>query len=164
LKPALLVIDIQNKWIDSNQDLRACVELRVDVINSAIALFRKKGLPVIVVHHVDIEEGPYPGTEDFEFLPSIAVDKSDVRVIKNYPNAFNKTELEGILRKAGADTVILCGLSATACVMATYVGAQDRDLHAYLLRDGVAAGSEQNVRFTEEIFETLSLGALGQIL
>jgi nicotinamidase-related amidase len=164
LKPALLVIDIQNKWLNSSPGLKASVELRAEVINSAIALFRKKGLPIVVVHHVDKVEGPYPGTEDFEFPKSIAIEKSDVRVVKNYGNAFNKTELEGILRKSGVDTVILSGLSATACVMATYVGAEDRDLHAYLLRDGVAAGSEQNVKFAEEIFETLSLGALAQIV
>jgi hypothetical protein len=48
--------------------------------------------------------------------------------------------------------------------LATYVGAEDQDLHPFLLRDGVAAGSEQNVRFTEEIFETLSVGALKQVL
>jgi nicotinamidase-related amidase len=60
--------------------------------------------------------------------------------------------------------VILCGLSATNCVLATYVGAEDHDLHPFLLRDGVAAGSEENVRFAEEIFETLSVGALAQVL
>jgi nicotinamidase-related amidase len=164
LRPALLVIDIQNKWLNSSPGLRASVELRVELINWTIALFRKKGLPIIVIHHVDKGEGPYPGTEDFEFLPSINVKEADVRVVKNYPNAFNKTDLESILRRMEVDTVILCGLSATACVMATYIGAQDRDLHVYLLRDGVAAGSEQNVRFAEEIFETMSLAALGQIL
>jgi actin-related protein len=44
--------------------------------------------------------------------------------------------------------------------MATYVGAEDLDLHPFYLRDGVAAGSEQLVRFAEEIFETLSVQAL----
>jgi nicotinamidase-related amidase len=164
LKPALLVIDIQNKWLNSSPGLRASVELRVDVINSAIALFREKGLPIIVVHHVDKGEGPYPGTYDFEFLPSINVKESDAQVVKNYPNAFNKTDLESTLRSMAVDTVILSGLSATACVMATYIGAEDRDLHVYLLRDGVAAGSEQSVRFAEEIFETMSLSVLRQIL
>jgi nicotinamidase-related amidase len=163
MKPALLVIDIQNKWLSQSPGLRASVELRVDVINSAIALFRKTGHPIIVVHHVDKEEGPDPGTEDFEFLPSISVDAGDVRVVKNYPNAFNKTDLESLLRRMQVDTVILSGLSATACVMATYIGAEDRDLHVYLLRDGVAAGNEQNVRFAEEIFDTMSLSALRQI-
>jgi len=140
------------------------LEQRVEVINSAIALFRKKGLPVIRVYHVDKGEGPLPGTEEFDVLPSIEIAESDPRVIKNYPNAFNRTELADLLSQRKVDTVILCGLSATVCVLATYVGAEDHDLHPFLLRDGVAAGSEQNVRFAEEIFETLSVGALTQVL
>lgn len=164
MRPALLVIDIQNKWLSSNPGLRTSLEQRVEVINSAIALFRKKGLPVIRVYHVDKGEGPLPGTEEFDFLPSIEIAESDPRVIKNYPNAFNRTELADLLSQRKVDTVILCGLSATVCVLATYVGAEDHDLHPFLLRDGVAAGSEQNVRFAEEIFETLSVGALTQVL
>lgn len=158
------MIDIQNKWLSSSPGLRASLDQRVEVINSAIALFRKKGLPIVRVYHVDKGEGPLPGTEEFDFLPSIEIAESDTRVIKNYPNAFNRTELADILALRKVDVVILCGLSATGCVMATYVGAEDRDLHPFLLRDGVAAGSEQNVRFAEEIFETLSVGALAQVL
>jgi len=164
LRPALLVIDIQNKWLRSSPGLRASLEQRIDVINSAIALFRKKGLPIIRVYHVDKAEGPLPDTEEFDFLPSIEIAETDTRVIKNYPNAFNRTELADILALRKIDVVILCGLSATGCVLATYVGAEDNNLHPFLLRDGVAAGSEQHVRFAEEIFETLSVGALTQVL
>jgi nicotinamidase-related amidase len=164
LKPALLVIDIQNKWLNSSLGLKTCLELRVEVINSAIALFRKKGLPIIRVYHVDKGEGPMPSTEDFEFPPTIGIVETDTQVIKNYPNAFNRTELASILAQKSIDVVILCGLSATGCVMATYIGAEDHDLHPFLLRDGVAASSEQFVKFAEEIFETMSVGALAQVL
>jgi nicotinamidase-related amidase len=164
LRPALLVIDIQNKWLNSSLGLKACLELRVEVINSAIALFRKKGLPIIRVYHVDKGDGPMPGTEEFEFLPSIGISDSDPQVIKNYPNAFNKTELADILAHENVDVLILCGLSATGCAMATYIGAEDHDLHPFFLRDGVAASSEVHIRFAEEIFETMSVGALAQVL
>jgi len=164
MKPALLVIDIQNEWLNSSLGLKACLELRVETINSAIALFRKKGLPIIRVYHVDKEAGPMPGTNGFEFPPSIGIVGSDVQVIKNYPNAFNKTELASILAQKSTDVVILCGLSATGCVMATYIGAEDQDFHPFLLRDGVAASSERFVKFAEEIFETMSVGALTQAL
>ncbi len=160
MRPALLVIDVQNEWLNRSPGLKECLELRVEVINSAIALFRTKGLPIVRIYHVDKGVGPMPGTEAFEFLPSIATIESDTSVIKNYPNAFNRTELAATLENMHVDTVILSGLSATACVMATYVGAEDRDLHPFLLRDGVAASSERYVRYAEEIFETLSVGAL----
>jgi nicotinamidase-related amidase len=164
LKPALLVIDIQNVWLNSSPGLKACLEQRFEVINSAIALFGKKGLPIIRIYHVDKGEGPQPGTEEFEFHPSIGKGDIETQVIKNYPNAFNKTELASILERENVDVVILCGLSATCCVMATYFGALDHDLHPFLLRDGVAAGCEQHIRFAEEIFETMSVGALKVVL
>ena len=160
MKPALLVIDVQNIWLNSSPSLKACLDSRIDAINSAIALFRKKGLPIIRVHHVDKGEGPAPGTEGFEFHPSIATVDHDVQVIKNYPDAFNRTYLASILEKENIDVVVLCGLSATCCVAATYFGAQDHDLHPFFLRDGVAAGSEEHIRFAEEIFETMSVAAL----
>jgi nicotinamidase-related amidase len=72
--------------------------------------------------------------------------------------------LAKILAQKKVDVVILCGLSATGCVMATYVGAEDHDIPPFLLRDGVAASSELQVRFAEEIFETMSVGALTQVL
>jgi len=154
------VIDVQNEWLNKSPGLKASLELRVGVINSAIALFREKGLPIIRIYHVDKGVGPMPGTEEFEFVPAIGIVESDTRIIKNYGNAFNKTDLASILEQKQVDTVILCGLSAVACVMATYVGAEDLDLHPFYLRDGVAAGSEPLVRFAEEIFETLSVQAL----
>jgi nicotinamidase-related amidase len=164
MRLALLVIDIQNEWLNSSPGLKASVELRVETINSAIALFREKKLPIIRVYHVDKGVGPMPGTEGFEFPPSIKISESDAPVIKNYPNAFNRTELADMLAQKNVDVVILCGLSATGCVMATYIGAEDNDLHPFLLRDGVAASSEQNVKFVEEIFETMSVKALTLVL
>ena len=164
MKPALLVIDIQNIWLNTNPGLKASLELRVEVINSAIALFRKRGLPIIRVYHVDKGEGPEPGTEGFEFTTSIKTLDNDTQVIKNYPDAFNKTDLASILEQENIDVIILCGLSATCCVAATYFGAQDHDLHPFFLRDGVAAGNEEHIRFAEEIFETMSVGALTVML
>jgi len=124
-----------------------------------IALFGKKGLPIIRIYHADKGEGPVPGTDGFEFHPSIGKGDRDAQVIKNYPDAFNKTELASILDMENVDVVILCGLSATCCVSHLFrcIGPRPPPI---LLRDGVAAGSEQHIRFAEEIFETMSVGAL----
>ncbi len=51
MKPAILVIDIQNVWLDDNQDLKKSVERRIDVINDAIGWFRKNNSPIIVIYH-----------------------------------------------------------------------------------------------------------------
>ena len=163
MRPALLVIDVQNAWLDSSEGLRKSLEARIDEINQAIAIFRAKNLPIVAVYHTDKGVGPEPGTKAFEFHPGIKIEPRDAKVIKNYPNAFNRTDLESLLRERGCDTVLLAGLSATCCVLATYIGALDRDLSPYLVKDAVAASREDLVRFAEEIFDSLSLRAIGQL-
>ncbi len=164
MKPALLVIDIQRAWLETNEGLKQTLERRLGTINAAIALFRERGMPLIVVYHTAPKEGVVPDTDGFEFHPDVRIEVTDLMLVKSYPNAFNKTELQEILSMDGCDTVILAGLSTTGCIMATYIGAIDRDLHPYLLRDGVAGESETLVRHAHEIFDTLSLDALDQIL
>jgi nicotinamidase-related amidase len=164
MKPALLVIDVQNEWLEGSDGLRASVEMRAEAINEVIAIFRKKELPIIVVYHMDKDGSPTPGTKGFEFHQSIKIEGTDKKVVKNYPNAFNRTELERILKDEGCDTVLLAGLSATGCVLATFFGAIDKDFSPYLVRDAVAGSREDLVRFVEEICDSLSLKAISQFI
>jgi len=164
MKPALLVVDIQNVWLDDNKELRKSVEKRVDVINEAIQSFRRSKRPIIVVYHEDKEVGSLPGTKRFEVHETVRINKADIRVTKRYPSAFSKTELEAILRKEGCDTVAIVGLSASGCALATYFGAMDCGFRPYLVQGGVASHSEAHVRFAEEICDTLNVHALDQLL
>jgi nicotinamidase-related amidase len=157
-------VDIQNAWLDMDDGLRKSVEARTWVINEAVGLFRRKRLPIVLVFHTDIEKGPEPGAKEFEFSTRINIREQDVKVVRNYSNAFNRTELEEILRKDGCDTVMIAGLSATECILATYIGAIDRDFSPYLVRDGGASHREDYVRFVEEICDNLSVRALHQML
>jgi nicotinamidase-related amidase len=164
MKPALLVIDIQNIWLDDNADLKRSVEKRIDVINGAIAWFRRHELPVIVVYHEEKERGLLPGTKPFEVPGYIRVEESDVKVNKRYPSAFGGTGLASILKREGCDTVVIAGLSASGCVLASYFGAWDHDLHPYLVEGGVASHKEEHVRAAEDICETVSLQAFDKTL
>ena len=121
MKPALLVIDIQNEFLPamSEQDKKTAF----DYINGAIRRFHEKGFPVIRIYHSDPVAGPKPGSEAFEYPQSVLIRPDDPMVIKTYSNAFNKTGLEKLLREKGCNVLFLCGLSADACVLATYQGA-----------------------------------------
>jgi len=69
LKPALLVIDIQNfslKFIP-DKDIKSALFR----INMLIDLFRKHGFPIIRIYHYNKEHGLTQGTEDFEFPKSV---------------------------------------------------------------------------------------------
>jgi len=164
MKPALLVIDIQKIWLDDNEDLKKSVEKRIDVINEAIGWFRRNKRPIIVVYHEDKDMGSIPGTKPFEFPETVRIKETDVKVIKRYPNAFGKTELEAVLRKEGCDTVVIVGLSASGCALATFFGALDCDFRPYWVKGGVASHNEEHVRITEDICDTLNVQALDQLL
>jgi nicotinamidase-related amidase len=163
MKPALLVQDLQNFWLydpDSNQDLRKSVEKRLDIINEAIAWFRRNKLPVIVGYTEDKEQGLLPGTKSFEVPKTVNLEETDLKVTKRHASAFGNPELGTLLRNRGCDALVIVGLSASGCVLATYFGALDWDVHPYLLKGGVASANEEHVRFAEEICDTLSLQAL----
>ena len=160
MRPALLVQDIQNFWLyepDSNQNLRRSIENRLDVINAAISWFRKKELPVIVGYTINEDEGLVPGTKSFEVPDNVHVKKTDPWVTKHHASAFANPELGAILKREGCDTILIVGLSASGCVLATYFDAPDWDIRAYLVKGGVASAEERHVMFAEEICDTLSL-------
>jgi nicotinamidase-related amidase len=163
MKPALFVQDIQNVWLydpDSNKDLRDSVEKRLDVINGAIAWFRKRKLPIIVGYTEDKAQGLVPGTRSFEVPAKIKIKATDPKVTKCNANAFANPELGELLRKHGCDAMLIVGLSASGCVLATYFSAYDFGVRPYLVQGGVASHKEEHVRFAEDICDTLSLEAL----
>jgi nicotinamidase-related amidase len=164
MKPALLVVDIQNVWLDGTAELKASVEKRIDVINGAIRWFRENKLPIVVIYHEDKEEGAVSGTRPFEVHQTVGIEEDDFRVTKHYPNSFNKTGLEAIIRRMGCDTVLIVGLSASGCALATYFGAMDHDIHPYMVKGGIASHNEDHVRFAEDVCETLSLEAFDRTL
>jgi nicotinamidase-related amidase len=154
MKPALVIIDIQNKFLpymSSDQDKT------LEMINWAIYVAREYKIPVIRVYHTDPNWGPKPGTEEFEFPESIKINDDDPKVIKNYGDGFKKTDLDKILTEKGINTLFLCGLSATGCVLATYHGAKNLEYDVFMLQDAIISSDQQLTKAVEKICESVSL-------
>jgi len=162
MKPVLLVIDIQNEYLSMVPEREK--EVALYMINAAIQLFRENGFPVIRVYHTDLKYGPKPDTEAFEFPKSVMIKPEDPRIIKNYPNAFKKTDLEKMLRDQGCNTLFLCGLSAVGCVLATYHGAADLDFDVFMLKDAIMSHNSAYTDSIEDIFSALGYDALKVML
>lgn len=162
MKPALLVIDIQNAYLPkmSEQDRK----LGMEMITYYIELFRKNGFPIIRVYHTDPQTGPKPDSEAFEFPKSVPVKADDPRIIKNYSNAFNKTNLDKLLKEKGCNTLFLCGLSAVGCVLATYFGAEDHDYKVMMLKDALISHDTALTKAVQEFCETISYTPLKLLL
>jgi nicotinamidase-related amidase len=162
MKPALLVVDLQNEFF-ADAAARPSLDAAVENVNAAMASFRRRGLPVVVI--LDAEEpGRLPGQDAFEPHPSLALERDDPRVEKRHNNAFWRTPLDELLRARGVDTVVVAGWCAEYCVLSTYRGARERDFAAMLLRQGIASGRDEHRRMVERICEEVTVDALEALL
>ena len=164
MKPALLVIDVQNEFFTYNQACADSLKSAIPYINAAIALFRKKNLPIVVIQHKTEAQGLVPGNPGFDVPESVKLEPQDMRIVKTYGNSFNKTGLAEKLRELGVDTIIVTGFCAEFCILSTYRGAQDFDFTPIILRNALASDNPERIRFVEEITETISIGALRTLL
>lgn len=164
MKPALLVIDVQNEFFNISQACSDSLKSAIEYINLAIDLFRKKNLPIIVIQHKSEERGLVLGKPCFEVPENVKLEPRDIRIVKTYGNSFTKTGLAEKLRELGVDTVIVTGFCAEFCVLSTYRGAQDFDFTSIVLKRAIASDNAEHIRFVEEITETMSYGALKTFL
>jgi nicotinamidase-related amidase len=164
MKPALLVIDVQKEFFKGDAVTAQSLNAAIEYINAAIALFRKKGLPVIAIQHMHADSGLLPGSEGFDLPGSLEILPADVHIHKTHGNSFVQTPLAEELRKLGVDTVIITGYCAEYCVLSACRGADDLDLTAIILRGGIASSKPHNIPFVESISDVVSYGALKNML
>jgi nicotinamidase-related amidase len=162
IKPALLIIDIQNVYLSMVPEREK--EVAMTYINGLIELFRSNGYPIVRIYHLDKESGPKPGSEQFEYPASVLIKDEDTKVIKTYPDGFNKTDLDTIIREKGSNTLFLCGLSAVGCVLATWIGAQDHDYKAFMVKNAIMSHNSDYTKNVEDMFDAVSYDMVQLIL
>lgn len=162
IKPALLIIDIQNVYLSMVPERER--EMAMTYINGLIELFRSNGYPIIRIYSLNNESGPKPGTEQFEYPTSVLIKDEDAKIIKSYGNAFTKTELDKIIKEKGSNTLFLCGLSAVGCVLATWIGAQDHDYRAFLVKNAIMSHNSDYTKNVEDMFDAVSYDVVQLIL
>jgi nicotinamidase-related amidase len=143
MKIALLIVDMQHIFLrDPNEPLhvgRAC-----EYINYVANLLRAKDQ--VIVHIQDMEgseEDTNPDVRDV--IPDIQVEKNDLRVTKQYSNAFWQTELEDVLRNHGVGLVVVAGFAAEHCVTFTFNGARERGFKAAILQNGIVSPNPEAI-------------------
>jgi nicotinamidase-related amidase len=112
-KAALVVIDVQN-------DVVAQAWQRDEVVSRIASLAeraRTEGFPVIYVQHHggDMEQG----SDGWQIVQEIAPRDDEVVIAKQYPDAFEETDLEGALTKLGISHLVVTGAQTDACVRST---------------------------------------------
>ena len=158
MKPAFLIVDVQKEYCELHSFNQQLMEASM-YINEVSGYFREAGLPVIFISHKEKGQSqPSPISEQ------ITQKESDIYVVKEYGNAFWKTILENILKHKGVDFLVISGLSASQCVLATYNGALERDFTAVLLQNGLMGDSIESVRMVERERNLISYPAVRYLL
>jgi ureidoacrylate peracid hydrolase len=177
---ALLVIDVQKIYADPASPLHvAGFGDSLARINALIQGFAGAGRPVIYIRHVHRADGRdagrmfdfggaaeavsfVEGSEAADYVPSLLVIPEGLHVIKRRYSSFEGTELDGILRSLGADTVAICGYMTNFCCDSTARAAHDRDYFVDFISDATGAPdlSEKfgQTQIIEAVSTTLSAG------
>ena len=165
-RTALLVIDMQRGFVDPGAAMEV-PQARESIprIRALVDAFRVKGRPVIFTEFVYSERAPLlvgalhpehrraePGAPRGFGLPSSCCHEDDPSVStvaelapradelvvrKRWYDAFAGTPLDGALRARGVDTLVVSGTMTDICVLATVVGAFNREYRVTVVEDAV---------------------------
>lgn len=166
-RTAMLVIDMQRGFLDPGAALEV-PEARaiVPTVAGLVTLFRQKGLPVAFSQFVYSPAVPllvgdlHPehrraapgapigfgrpssscleGDPSAEVVPALAPAPGELAVRKHWYDAFAGTPLDGALRAQGIHSLVVTGTMTDICVLATVVGAFNREYRVTVVEDGVA--------------------------
>lgn len=167
-RTALVVVDLQNDFADPAGSLSvAGADAVLPRVNDAVSHAAEAGALVVATQdwhpestpHFETDGGIWPvhcvgGTWGAELVPRFALPATAPRVRKgtNGEDGYSgftmrepgtgreiPTELEDVLREAGIERVVVCGLATDYCVKATALDAVRLGFEVVVLADAVAA-------------------------
>jgi nicotinamidase-related amidase len=126
---ALMVIDVQNGVVAEAHQRDAVVANIGALVDKA----REDGVPIVWVQHADDELES--GSDDWQYVPELPRQESEPLVHKSFGDAFEATDLEDVLAKAGVGRLIVAGAQTDACIRSTIHGAFARGYDVTLVSD-----------------------------
>nr|WP_300149961.1 isochorismatase family protein [Propionicimonas sp.] len=126
---ALIVIDAQNGVVAQVHDRKNVVAN----IGIAVDRARARGVPVVWVQ--DSAEDREPGSEAYAIIPELDPLADEPRIEKQYGDAFEDTDLEGVLAARGVGRLYIAGAQTDACIRSTLHGAITRGYDTVLVSD-----------------------------
>jgi nicotinamidase-related amidase len=118
-KRAVVVVDLQNEYLPTGKLALTGIH---DALNNAarvIADARTKGDLVIHIRHESTDpDAPFftPGTDAVQIHDTVAPAQGEPVIVKNFPNAFRKTELKALLDEHGVEEVTVIGAMSHMCM------------------------------------------------
>jgi nicotinamidase-related amidase len=118
VKRALLVIDVQNEYFTGKMPVTYPAGSFGRLLK-AVDAARKAAMPVILIRHEATQKDAAAfirGSHGWQIREELLKQAGYARIIdKTLPGSFTGTELEGLLREQGVDTVVICGYMSQMC-------------------------------------------------
>jgi nicotinamidase-related amidase len=141
MKPALIIIDIQNDYFPGGRmELEGSPEASLQAAR-LLQGFRDQGLPLVHIQHVSNRPGAsffLPDTEGVNIHANVTPRAGETVIQKHFPNSFRGTGLLEHLRAQGADHLVIAGMMTHMCVDATTRAAFDLGFSCSLAHDACA--------------------------
>lgn len=150
-RPALVLVDMINGFTDPGCPLGSESDAVVAVNRRLLDAFRRRGLPVFFttvvydsVEQASVFRARLPDLNllqrDSDWVqvdPRLKPVAGESVVEKQYASAFFGTDLLQRLRQAGADSLVVTGLTTSGCVRATAVDGLQNDFPVVVVSDAV---------------------------
>lgn len=140
-KPALLLIDLQQAFLDEdywggNRNNPNAEAVCSDILNK----WRELNLPLFHIRHSSQDENSllHASKEGFAFSELIVPLPSEPLMTKNVNSAFIGTNLKEILEAQNIDTLVIVGLTTNHCISTTTRMAGNFGFETYLISDSTA--------------------------
>lgn len=162
-RPALVLVDLINGFTDPACPLGSENSAVVDASAAVLNGFRSRSLPIFFTTVVYSEAGQalvfrrrlealnvlQPGSRWVRVHPALAPREGEPVIEKHWASAFFGTDLQARLTAAGADSLVIVGLTTSGCVRATAVDGLQHDYRVVVPREAVgdrnAAAHEANL-------------------
>jgi nicotinamidase-related amidase len=166
-RTALLVVDMQRGFVEPGQAMEVPpARQTMPVIRALLEAFRAAELPVVftafvyspsvplLVGELHPEHKPSPadaprgfgrpssccleGDPSADVVDALAPQAEEPVVRKRWYDAFAGSELDGVLRARHVSALVVVGTMTDICVLATVVGAFNREYRITVVEDGVS--------------------------
>jgi ureidoacrylate peracid hydrolase len=166
-RTALLVVDMQRGFVDPGQAMEVPAARRcVPAIRRLLDEFRSRGLPVVFTAFVYSPDVPLlvgelhrehrraaagaprgfgmpsssclEGDPSAEIVEALAPRPGEAVIRKRWYDAFAGSPLDGALRARNVTSLVVTGTMTDICVLATVIGAFNREYRVTVVADAVA--------------------------
>jgi nicotinamidase-related amidase len=167
-KTALLIIDMQNRWISAGKTLFPAAETVISTINQLRSAWIEQNQPVIFVTMVHEADGStlskfdssvwiVRGSDEAKIVPELTPVTSERVIEKIRYSAFFNTGLAELMKQESIENCVITGYQARACIMATTLDAYQNEIRPVVVRDGILETDKEYLDFYLKVFAEADL-------